>query len=109
MQLAHEMRDIAEAVAFVRPILGAVAVNVAQDSAATVYRMALDHLRAEGHPVNLDGVPDSALAAVFGSIAPLVQQAARRPAPAPHMAADSASVSDFSKRFPGAKLAAVVE
>ena len=92
----------------VRPHIGAVAVNVAQDSAATVYRMALDHFRAEGHPVNLDGVPDSALAAVFASIAPLVQQAARRPAPAPHMAADSASVNDFNKRFLGAKLATVI-
>ena len=90
----------------VRPFIGSIKVNIAQDSAATVYRMALDHFKSEGHPVDLAGVPEAAFGSVFRSIAPIVQSAARRPAASLPMAADSAAVTGFAARFPGAKLAA---
>ena len=107
--LTARLQALTDAQEAVRPILGSVRVNVAQDSAATVYRMALDHLKTEGHAINLDGVPDSALGAVLAAIAPTVQAAARRPsAPSVHLAADAASEAGFAARFTGAKLARTI-
>ena len=99
------LNDAQEAV---RPFLGSVRVNLAQDSAASVYRMALDHWKTEGHAVDLTGVPDAALGAVFRSIAPSIQAASSRPRAPVGLAADSATATDFAKRFPAAALARVI-
>lgn len=70
----------------VRPVVGDIAV--AMDSAESVYRFALDHMKVENKGIAADGLP-----AVFAAI-----QASKTTAPAPRVAMDSASVT---KQVPG--------
>jgi hypothetical protein len=101
------LNAIAEAKEAVRPLIGSI--PVAMDSAAAVFKLALDHFKSEGHSVDLDGVPEAAYGAVFRSLAPMVQASASRPAPkASTLAADSAAVAGFKSRFPNARLARAI-
>lgn len=83
------MNDIRQAEEEVRPLIGAV---VAQDSAAAVYKLALD---AAG--VDLEGVHPSAYRA-------LVQMQAKNATvkPAPRIALDAKANDDFATRYPSA-------
>lgn len=83
------MSDIRQAEEEVRPLIGAV---VAQDSAAAVYKLALD---AAG--VDLEGVHPSAYRT-------LVQMQAKNATakPVPRIAQDAKANDDFAKRFPTA-------
>lgn len=99
------MNDIAEAKEAVRPVVGGLAV--AMDSAAAVYKVALDHIQAQGHPVDLTGVPEATYGAVFRAIAPSVL-APRPRSSGSTMAADAAAAEGFDKRFPTAKRARVI-
>jgi hypothetical protein len=101
------LNAIAEAKEAVRPLIGSI--PVAMDSAAAVFKLALDHFKSEGHSVDLDGVPEAAYGAVFRSLAPMVQASASRPAPkASTLASDSAAVAGFKSRFPNARLARAI-
>lgn len=86
---AQNFREIREAELAVRPLIGDV---VAMDSAADVYRTAL-----EQSGVDIKGVHPSA----FPSLVKMAisQKENSRPAP---LAQDSASISDFEKAFPTA-------
>ena len=85
----QEMHAIREAERAVEPFVGPIAV--AMDSAADVYRLALD---ARG--VDLEGVPAAAFKAMVGLLA--------APASAsPAHAMDAATADDFHTRFPGAR------
>lgn len=86
---AQNFREVREAEQVVRPLIGDV---VAMDSAADVYRTAL-----EQSGVDIKGVHPSA----FPSLVKMAisQKESSRPAP---LAQDSASISDFEKAFPTA-------
>lgn len=81
------MTAVAQAREDVRPIIGAV--DLAMDSAATIYKAALNHLK-----VDLTGVPESAYGAVLKAIPK------HAPKPVPAMDAATASASLHTK-FPG--------
>ena len=88
--IAH-LRSIAEAEKAVRPYIGELAV--AADSAADIYRLALDH-----GGIDLEGVPEAAFPAMVkmlpkpGDIAPVAKR---------KQAFDAALMNDMAKRFPG--------
>lgn len=86
---AQNFREVREAEQAVRPLIGDV---VAMDSAADVYRTAL-----EQSGIDIKGVHPSA----FPSLVKMAisQKENSRPAP---LAQDSASISDFEKAFPTA-------
>jgi len=87
-----QMRDIAEAEKAVKPFIGEV--KIAQDTAADVYRLALDHAG-----VDLEGVPPSAFKAMVG----LLQKPGETSLPKERkMAHDTKRVTDFNTRFPNA-------
>ena len=76
----------------VRPIIGEVAM--AQDSAADVYRLALDHAG-----IAHDGVDPSAFPALIALHKRTLEVAA---APKPRVAMDAAAAKGFAERFPNA-------
>lgn len=84
------MNAIRTAEKAVAPFVGEV---VAMDSAAAVYKVALD---AAG--VDVTGVPEAA----YGALVNLLPKPGAV-APAPRVAMDSSGLADFSKRFPSAK------
>lgn len=86
---AQNFREIREAELAVRPLIGDV---VAMDSAADVYRTAL-----EQSGVDIKGVHPSAFPSMVKMA--ISQKENSRPAP---LAQDSASISDFEKAFPTA-------
>lgn len=82
---------INEAKREVEPVIGVV--KVAQDSAAGVYKLALDHLG-----VDLTGVQESAYRGLFRAV-----HSAKAAAPKPNLAQDAArGVESFTQRFPTA-------
>lgn len=87
----ERMNAIRAAEKEVLPLIGEV---VAQDSAAAVYKLALDHFK-----VDTKGVPEAA----FGAMVRMLPKPGDAPTKT-NVAMDSASSADFSKRFPGAKL-----
>ncbi len=100
-QTVAHMNAIRAAEDAVRPHIGTLAV--AMDSADDVYQLALDHLKAQGHPVDLIGVPRSAYGPLFRALAPMAQAAAARPQlriGQGGIAQDAAQSRDFSTRFP---------
>ncbi|MFJ3048504.1 DUF2213 domain-containing protein [Herbaspirillum chlorophenolicum] len=84
------MNAIRQAEKEVAPFIGEV---VAQDSAAAVYKLALDHAK-----VDLTGVPEAAYSAM---VKMLPKPGAK--VESPRIAQDAASAADFAKRFPSAK------
>lgn len=87
-------REIREAEQFVRPWVGELAL--AQDSAESVYRLALDTLGVDHRGKHPDALKDILAVQPRPGDRPMRQQ---------QFANDSAAVSDFAKRFPN--LAAV--
>lgn len=87
------MNDIAEAKRVVRPFIGEI--DGAMDSAAAVYKLALDHAQ-----VDLTGVPASAYGAMAKSLLPKL--AADSKPKKETLAHDSASAKSFAQRYPGA-------
>lgn len=79
-----EFRQLEAAKHAVRPVVGDV---LGMDSAESVYRFALDHMKVEHKAIAADGLP-----AVFAAIQ------SNKTAPAPRVAMDSASVA---KQLPG--------
>lgn len=88
------LRAIAEAEKAVRPYIGEIAI--AQDSAAAVYRLALD---AAG--VDLTGVPEAAFPAMV-RLLPKPGEQTQTVAKATRVALDSAAVSKRNEMFPNA-------
>ena len=84
----QRMNAIRQAEKEVQPLIGEV---VAQDSAAAVYKLALDHAN-----VDLNGVHPSAYGALVGM---LLKQGTEKQ---PRFAHDSAADGDFAKRYPTA-------
>lgn len=80
-----EFRALESAKHAVRGVVGDV---IGMDSAESVYRFALDHMKVDNKSIAADGLP-----AVFAAI-----QASNTAAPAPRVAMDSASVT---KQVPG--------
>lgn len=80
------LQAVAQAREDVRPHIGAV--PLAMDSAAAIYKLALDH-----HKVDLAGVPTEAYRAVLGTIA--------KPGAARPLAMDAAPAPGIEKRQPG--------
>lgn len=87
-----EMNAIRQAERDVRPHVGEIAV--AMDSAAAVYKLALDAAK-----VDLTGVPESAYGAM---VKMLPAPTAGLAAPRKRVAMDAAANEDFAKRFPTA-------
>lgn len=85
------MRDISEAERIVRPFIGDLAI--AQDSAAAVYKLAL-----EKNGINLDGVHPSAYKAMVA----MLPQPGTQPAQVATIAQDTGVIVSFNKRFPDA-------
>lgn len=75
----------------VQPLIGEV---VAQDSAAAVYKLALDHAK-----VDVEGVDPSA----YRAMVKMLHKPAESGAVKVKIAQDAATASDFANRFPGAK------
>lgn len=88
---AKEMAAIRQAERDVFPIIGEI--TVAQDSAAAVYKLALDHAK-----VDLTDVPESA----YGAMVRLLPRPDDARPSSPRVAADASQASDFRKRFPTA-------
>ena len=86
--VARKMNAIRTAERDVEPVVGPLAVTM--DSAADIYRFALDHLK-----IDTKGVHPSALGALF-------RQAAKPAPKTPIGAFDAKSSDDFAKRFPAA-------
>lgn len=88
-----EQRAIRQAESDVRPYVGELAPGLAFDSAADVYRHALNMLGVKG----AKDIHESALKTVLD----MQQKAGARPAPVVH-AMDASSVKSFAERFPDA-------
>lgn len=87
-----KVEAIHEAKRDVEPVIGLVTVT--QDSAASVYKLALDHMK-----VDLADVPPAAYRALFRSLAPKVGETQA----APTVALDAAGgLKSFNERFPEA-------
>ena len=86
------MRDIAEAEAAVKPLIGTV---MAQDSAEAVYRLALDQAG-----IDLDDVHPSAFKAMVAMLS--TQKAASNKQPV-KLAHDGKTIAGFKERFPTAR------
>lgn len=84
------MNAIRQAEKDVAPFIGEVA---AMDSAAAVYKLALDHAK-----VDLAGVPEAA----YGAMVKMLPKPGSKP-DVPRIAQDAASAADFAKRFPSAQ------
>lgn len=84
------MNAIRQAEKDVAPFIGEVA---AMDSAAAVYKLALDHAK-----VDLTGVPPEA----YGAMVKMLPKPGTK-VETPRIAQDAASAADFAKRFPSAK------
>ena len=86
-----EMSERFQAAKDVAPIVGEVDA-LAADSAASIYKMALDAKK-----VNLTDAPASAYKAIFKALPATIEVA-----PTVHVGADAASVQDFTTRYPHA-------
>ena len=84
------MRSIQEAERAVRPFIGELVV--AQDSAAAVYKLALD-----ANEVDVTGVPEAAYSALVKMLRKPDEVRAPR---SPHVAMDAAGAKKFAERFP---------
>lgn len=89
----ERQRAIRTAEREVHPVVGEV--TIAADSAAAIYKLALDHMG-----VDTAGVPDAALGALYRSVHKATE--AKPAAVKPALAADSKAVEGFAKRFPNA-------
>jgi hypothetical protein len=89
------MQAVREAEIAVEPFIGKLAT--AQDSAAAVYKLALDHLK-----VDYSGVPEEAYRALLLAL-PKPQVEVTRTSPAPRVGMDEAARKRVSEMFPDAK------